>query len=328
MGWVRSEGGKGEWMIENVSKLEAGAGRPLVSVIIPCYQNRCYLQQTLASVLPQVTGDMEVFVLDDASPEGCPLEGSEFTGQVPVFRQPVNLGHVGNLVDGIRRARGQWVHILHGDDFVLPGFYAAILDAIGKFPNAGAVFTQNVVVNPAGQWIGLSQLLGSETAVLPDLLQRLAVENVIQTPSIVVRRAVYEELGAFDSEFTWCEDWEMWSRLASRFAVVYVGQALAAYRQHGSSSTSRHLREGLTGQDTMRCLRAVWSRLPPAGKQRAMRNGRMLHAVRCRMNAAYSERMSGVFRQLLASLRFRCTPLNAFACVVCLLRQVRRRLGK
>ena len=315
-------------MIHSVPEVGVGQIRPLLSVVVPCYQNRCFLQQTLAAVLSQVTGDMEVFVLDDASPEGCPLEGSEFNGRVPVFRQSVNLGHVGNLVDGIRRARGQWVHILHGDDFVLPGFYAAILDAIGKFPNAGAVFTQNVVVNPAGQWIGLSQLLGSETAVLPDLLQRLAVENVIQTPSIVVRRAVYEELGGFDSEFTWCEDWEMWSRIASRFEVVYVGQALAAYRQHGSSSTSRHLREGLTGQDTMRCLRAVWSRLPLAGKQQAMRNGRMLHALRCRMNAAYSERMSGVFRQLLASLRFRCTPLNAFACLVCLLRQVRRRLGK
>lgn len=309
-------------MIEYIPRISEDSPRPFLSVVIPCYQNRSYVSEALSSVLRQVDlSDTEVFLVDDASPEGHPLENSSFVGKVPVFRQPKNLGHVGNLADCIRRARGRYVHLLHGDDYVLDGFYQNILDVIKKYPSAGAVFTQNVMVNGTGKWTSLTSLLQTEIGTITDLLQKLAIENVIQTPSIIVKREVYETIGAFDSSFTWCEDWEMWSRIASNYDVVYVPQALAAYRQHGTSSTSKHLQLGLTGEDTMRCLRAIWKKLPDENRQSIMKKSSRLHATRCLNNAAHAKKMAGVCRQIMSSLRFNITPLNVIACTKTLLKQ-------
>ena len=53
--------------------------------------------------------------------------------------------------------------------------------------------------------------------LLPDALAHLATEQRIMTPSIAVRRAVYERLGGFDRRLACAEDWEMWVRIAAAF---------------------------------------------------------------------------------------------------------------
>jgi len=78
---------------------------PLLSVVIPAYQCRRFIQQTLTSVLGQLESaafTWEVFVVDDASPEGDPLQDTGFEGRVKVVRQPRNLGHPENLNSGWR----------------------------------------------------------------------------------------------------------------------------------------------------------------------------------------------------------------------------------
>jgi hypothetical protein len=223
----------------------------------------------------------EVFVVDDASPEGDPLQDTGFEGRVKVVRQPRNLGHPENLNSGIRMAAGQLIHVLHGDDFVFAGFYDSVVSAFQQFPSAYAVFTQCVIVNESGKWTGVSPLLADRTGILERLLQRLSMENVLQTPSIIVRRDAYQLLGPFDSRYSWTEDWEMWARIAAKFPVVYIDQALCAYRQHRSSSSTRHVREGLTGADTKRCLEAIWGYLPAHERAELKRKAGVLQAQRC-----------------------------------------------
>jgi hypothetical protein len=73
------------------------------------------------------------------------------------------------------------------------------------------------------------------------------------TPSIVVRRAVYEYLGGFDTRLICSEDWEMWVRIAARYPIWYEVEPLAVYRMHAHSNTGRHVG---TAQD-MRYTRAA-----------------------------------------------------------------------
>jgi hypothetical protein len=72
----------------------------------------------------------------------------------------------------------------------------------------------------------------------------LAEEQRIMTPAIVVRRDVYEAVGAFDSRLVCSEDWEMWVRIASRYPIWYDVEPLALYRVHLHSNTGRHIRSG------------------------------------------------------------------------------------
>jgi hypothetical protein len=76
--------------------------------------------------------------------------------------------------------------------------------------------------------------------VLHNWLERLASEQRIMTPSIVVRREAYESLGAFDSRLICAEDWEMWVRIAAHYPIWYEVEPLALYRMHDDSNTGRH----------------------------------------------------------------------------------------
>ena len=97
--------------------------------MIPTYNSAPFLAETLTSVLAQDQGpeQMQIEVVDDAS-EDDPDEvvAAVGRGRVALPRQPNHSGQHHNLATCIRRSRGDIVHLLHGDDLVLPGFYAAL----------------------------------------------------------------------------------------------------------------------------------------------------------------------------------------------------------
>src|SRR5215208_3279685 len=98
-----------------------GVDRPRWSVMITTYHCADYLRESLGSVLAQDPGPhlMQIEVVDDHStnddPEGVVREVGG--GRVSFFRQPENVGHSRNFAACLERARGELVHLLHGDDF-------------------------------------------------------------------------------------------------------------------------------------------------------------------------------------------------------------------
>ena len=106
-----------------------------------------------------------------------------------------------------------------------------------------------------GRWNVLTWLEQDQDGILENWRERIVVEQRIQAPSIVVRRAAYEQLGGFDRRLTCCgEDWEMWVRIATRYPVWYVTAPLAAYRVR-AGSLSRNAT--LTAADTADLHRAT-----------------------------------------------------------------------
>src|SRR6267378_4467279 len=105
--------------------------RPFWSVMIPTYNPRAdYLKETLKSVLQQDPGpdQMQIEVIDDGSSDDTASEVTRRigAGRVTFHRELENRGLANAWNRCIERARGHWVHILHQDDIVLPGFYDAL----------------------------------------------------------------------------------------------------------------------------------------------------------------------------------------------------------
>lgn len=219
------------------------ASRPLWSVMIPTYNCASYLAKTLESVLAQDPGAevMQIEVVDDCSTLDDPAEvvRSVGRGRVGFYRQPQNQGHVRNFATCLSRSRGRLIHLLHGDDFVLPGFYATMGAALGARPDLGLATCRHVYAAADGHWFGLSPLRQQQSGLWPNAVEELAVQGNVQTPSVVVRRECYERLGGFDERLLCREDYEMWVRIASHFPVWYETACLAAYRFHGGSNTAR-----------------------------------------------------------------------------------------
>jgi glycosyltransferase involved in cell wall biosynthesis len=215
------------------------------SVMIPTYNCTAYLAECLRSVLAQAppTDEMQIEVVDDASsdqPEAVVEQVGK--GRVSFHRQPRNVGHVDNFACAIRRARGRYVHLLHGDDRVEPGFYAALRTGFEADPDAVLAFCRHRFIDASGDELSISPLEADRPGRLRDALLRLAEEQRIMTPSVAVRRAAYEQVGGFDPSLRCSEDWEMWVRLAARGAVWYEPRVLASYRMHGGGNTGRSFR--------------------------------------------------------------------------------------
>lgn len=249
-----------------IAPMAAGAKRPRWSVMIPTYNCASFLEETLASVLAQDPGPdvMQIEVVDDASSDDPRAVIMRMAAdRVQFHRQSRNLGVSRNLTDCIRRARGEIVHLLHGDDAVLPGFYAAMDRAFAEHSDIGAAFCRHIFLDARGRRDGLSPLELERSGVLPDAAAYLAAEQRIMTPSICVRRAAYERVGGFHESLVCAEDWEMWVRIAASHPIWYETEPLALYRMHEDSNTGRHVRTGEDIAYTVQAIDLIARHLPP-----------------------------------------------------------------
>jgi glycosyltransferase involved in cell wall biosynthesis len=221
---------------------------PVWSVMIPTYHCARFLPQTLASVLAQDPGPemMQIEVVDDHSTCDAPhsIVKEIGRGRVGFYQHGEHVGIIKNLDTCLKRSRGKLIHLLHGDDYVRDGFYQKMQEVFEASSEIGAAFCRQIFMDEHGHWQSISTLEQAENGILKNWLERIAVEQRIMTPSIVVRRDVYEKLGGFDSRLICSEDWEMWIRIAAHYPVGYQVEPLAAYRMHSDSNTGRHIRTG------------------------------------------------------------------------------------
>ena len=228
--------------------VKSGIQRPLWSVIIPTYNCAEFLKQTLQSVLDQDPGKaiMEIIVVDDYSTKDDPeaVVKKYGKGRVQFIRQEKNVGKVKNYETGLTASNGRYIHQLHGDDFVYDGFYREMETLFNESPSAGAVFCRTNYVDHAGRITGVTGMIQDKEGVVQDMLEKLYTQQYIQTPSMVVKRAVYETIGCFDRRLDCMEDWEMWIRIANNYPITTSNKVLAAYRSHHNNATNSTFMNG------------------------------------------------------------------------------------
>lgn len=266
--------------ISPVPKMEV---RPLWSVMIPTYNCADYLRKTLAAILAQDPGPelMQIEVVDDCSTNDNPAAVVAELGKnrVQFFRQSKNLGVTKNFDTCLERSQGHLVHILHGDDLVLEGFYSKMQNAFEQQSDIGAAFCRQIFIDDEGNQLALSDLEQDKSGILNNWLERLASEQRIMTPSIVVRREAYEKLGGFDQRLICSEDWEMWVRIAANYPIWYEVEPLAAYRMHNNSNTGRHIRTGEDMRYTRKAISIFKTYLPLTIAERVSKQARETYAL-------------------------------------------------
>jgi len=264
--------------------------QPIWSVMIPTYNCARYLRETLSSVLAQDPGPeiMQIEVVDDCSSDAPGLVVSELGGdRVGLFQQQQNVGHTNNFATCLKRSRGRLVHLLHGDDYVRDGFYRKMQQAFEQRPDIGAAFCRQIFMDKQGHWQTISSLEQAESGILDNWLERLASEQRIMTPSVVVRRDVYEQLGGFDQRLVCSEDWEMWVRIAAQYPIWYEVEPLAVYRMHDVSNTGRHIRTGEDMRYTRAAIEIFTSYLPHNAAGEIVRRARETYAISA-LDTAYA----------------------------------------
>jgi glycosyltransferase involved in cell wall biosynthesis len=241
--------------------------------MIPTYEPGPFLVEALRGILAQDPGKavMQIAIVDDASPTvdvAALVAALAPAGRIEIHRNPVNLGLARNWNRGIALARGEFVHLLHQDDLILPGFYEQLLRGFAADTQVGMAFCRHAFIDEAGQWTRRSHRERWRRGTLRRWLARISQRQRIQCPAAIVRRSVYEQLGGFRSDLTYALDWEMWVRIAAAHAVWYEPQILACYRRHRGSETSRLDQAGGIGTDTLCAIEIFSQHLPEQSRKR------------------------------------------------------------
>lgn len=241
---------------------------PLVSICIPTWNSARYLRRTLDSIIAQTYANLEVIISDNASGDETVAIANEYGAKYgfKVFVNAENNGAFNNWNRLIELAQGKYVAIYHSDDIYEPSIVEESVAFLEREPQAGLVSTLATVIDEAGKehypvkspaGVMPSQLYGfaeSFRAVLRNGGDRI----FLVTPSVMVRRRLYLELGAFDTSgcFGSAGDYEMWLRIASSNQVAVIPRPLMRYRVHSTQGSEQELRHNVALPDILMVLDA------------------------------------------------------------------------
>lgn len=264
--------------------------RPFWTVLIPTYHRVTYLKQCLDSVLQEDTGPehMEILVTDDCSPPEVEAAVRQWGRDRVAFR-PLkrHQGQWPNVNAGVAAARGQWIHLLNDDDFVLPGFYNTMEAAIAQAPGSvGVISSPSLLLRQAEGRTGPQVPVQITAGLIQGFLERLVIANPINLASTVVSRDVYSTIGNYTPRLPFCSDWDFHIRSAARFDWWYVPRTLACYRLHDQGVTSQHRRAGSQARDIRSTLQRAQQWLPDSLKQSCLEKARCYHARQFATQAA------------------------------------------
>lgn len=253
--------------------------------MIPVYNCADYLRETLSSVLCQDPGAerMQIEIIDNCSTTDDPEAVVREIGgnRVGFHRQPSNVGPIENFNTCIRRARGEWVHVLHGDDTVRPGLYARAQRGIIAYPHVGAVACRVIHMDEGGHWLSLPALEMREPGVLgEDFVENLLLNQRLYFVGTLVRRATYERLGGFRPDLVHCADWDVWKRIALHEHIFYDPEPLACYRVHSGQDTGRLVKTGENVVDERRSIQISCGDVPRERVDRLHRDAMKAAAIR------------------------------------------------
>jgi len=251
--------------------------------MIPTYNCASLLPKAIESALAckKAFPDTQIEVVDDCSTKDNPEEVvrryQEFG--VSFYRHSQNIGAPRNFSACAARARGEWVHILHGDDYVKEDFYEKLHWGISGNPKVYCAFAPFVVVDENGRELWRSFDLPAERGLVDQGFRDLmATRNVIQAPAIVVRKAAYDELGGFDPELTHAADWDMWKRVLWKYDAWFEPDTTAFYLVHSSSDSSKLMRTGENIYDGLRAIKKASRYFPPERRAEFEREARKIQA--------------------------------------------------
>lgn len=239
---------------------------PLISVIIPTYNQEDYIAGAIESAIIQGYENKEIIVLDDCSTDSTYEKASEYRRHagVRVLRNAKNLGVPANWNKAISLAKGSLIKPLFGDDLLLQGCLEQLYRAIEGIEDAGFVFCRrNILYKRADKDKVINTYLPTiiyqdEVFRSRDTLSRgeLAslvfpfMMNIIGEPTtLLIRKEVFDTVGLFDDQFAQLVDLEFYVRVSRKYEIKSVPHILCSFRVHPGQLSNENLKQAVHLRD-------------------------------------------------------------------------------
>ena len=218
------------------------ADKPLVSMIVLCYNQSRFVVETLESVKAQTYKPTELIILDDCSSDESVAVIENWlrkNGVVCTFiRHQKNQGICKSMNDAIAAATGKYLSMIASDDVWLPDKIVRQVEIMESQPDdVGVLYSDAFQIDQHGHTLpGLLIETHWKLREMPQgqTLDTLLRGNFIPGLTTLIRRSCYDKVGLYDENLPW-EDWDMWMRIARHYSFAYSPTPSAKYRLHEKS---------------------------------------------------------------------------------------------
>nr|WP_316640631.1 glycosyltransferase [uncultured Roseateles sp.] len=243
---------------------------PLVSIVIPAYNQAEYLQAAIDSVLAQDYPELELCVINDGSSDQTAEILALYADRALCLSQD-NSGQAATLNRGWNMCRGELLGYLSSDDKLHPEAISTLVKALSHAPQCQVAYPDYDLIDARGNLI--------KTIVAEDFsLPRLTEELVCQPgPGALFRREVLLRVGGWNSAFRLVPDFEFWLRAATLGPFLHVSGVLAQYRVHDGSASFRPASSNAAGE-IVRAIASFWGSTDTHPARRARSNAYLISA--------------------------------------------------
>ena len=196
---------------------------PVISVITPVRNAADTLRETIESILTQEYPALEYIVVDGGSTDGSLEIVYEYARHIDTLLH----GRDRNLYDGVAKgfaaARGDVLAWLNADDIYEPGILRRVGCVFADHPEWDVVYFDGTVWKQGWRTPNRNQ----KPVALPELMRG----HILYQDSVFFRRRAYEAVGGLDRvRYKLAGDYDLWLRLAERFAFHYLPETASCFR--------------------------------------------------------------------------------------------------
>ena len=199
---------------------------PLVSIVIPSYNQGKFIKETIDSILAQDYAPIEIIVIDGASTDNT-VEILKSYGNRPdlIWRSEPDRGVVDAVNKGFTIAQGEIIGIQSSDDFYLSHAVKTMVKALQADPEVGLAFADIITVDSEGNEI-------RHTNFPPFSLEGfLSKKFYIPQPSAFFRRKILDVIGGWNEKY-FVADTEFWLRMVFNTKALKINSCIAKRRLH------------------------------------------------------------------------------------------------
>jgi GT2 family glycosyltransferase len=216
----------------------------LVSIVIPTHRGERFIGDTLASIGHQTYPHWEVIVVEDGSCGPTEKIVKSFARRYPKHRveysrsdRNYGTAHTRNLA--FAKAGGQFVALLDSDDRWFPDHLTRSVKELQTSGKDIAYSTVLMIEDGTDRILGV---WGPSTDELADFPQSLQGRSFVTPSATVMRRTVLADVGAWNTQLRYCEDFEFWLRcIAVGKQFHCVGGCHCLYRKNHEGATTQKM---------------------------------------------------------------------------------------
>ncbi|MGP1561262.1 MAG: glycosyltransferase family 2 protein [Helicobacteraceae bacterium] len=211
----------------------------LASIIIPCYNYEKYVTVAIESVLNQTYKNIELIVINDGSTDNSAEVIQDLANKHGfTFIDQKNAGVTATCARGLDLAHGEFVKFFDADDILSPDFISKTVAFLQANTQYAMVYSRAFLIDKAGNKIQTKQD-NCKNCVSGFIFKDLVQDCFIVLPTTLIRTQAARDVGGFELGIA-LQDYQLWLKIAKKYQIGFLDEALCFYRDHGVSLSKNH----------------------------------------------------------------------------------------